>query len=415
MGPTTNVPAAVNTTQALEIASFAQYDYSEFEVLEIGQNYHPLIFMLTAKWRELNKGNFKEAWLNEAVVKNFPEYKWDERDDSNDIFQINGALLSTDATLVFDSTAGLYPNLLMRNTATNEMVRINTIVSSTNITVTRWVGETAAAAIADNTTFQVIATASAAWVASESSFFIANQHKSNYFQKMITTVSTDDFQRLTWKVVPKGMTYEDHLVMEKLRQHAQEKEKAVLFWQKFAWIDSQGKQFYTMGWVISHCKDLGYFADLSGSLTSDTLEEALEAPLRYGSKSKIIMGSSKAIRAIKALYRVDIVYDDQIEEVNLKFQKLKINSWDFTFLEHPELDRDSGYENYIFVLDLDLLKLVYPMAWNDGNINFGIEWKTKFLVNNSKTSPTYMEWSYYTYMSLMRGNARWFWAFKVLG
>lgn len=414
MAPTTNVPTPVNTTQALEIASFAQYDYTDYEVLEIGQTYQPLIFMLTAKGRELNKGNFKEAWLNEAVVRNFPEYKWDERDDSNDIFQINGAKLVWDTTLVFDSTAGLYPNLLMRNTLTNEIIRINTIVSATDITVTRAVWETAAAAIADDTKFQVIATASAAWVASESSFFVANQHKSNYFQKMITTVSTDDFQRLTGKVIPKGMTYEEVLMADKLKQHAMEKEKAVLFGQKFAWTDSNGKQFYTMGWVISHCKDLGYYADLSGSLTSDTLEEALEAPLRYGSKSKIIMGSSKAIRAIKALYRADIVYNDQIEEVNLKFQKLKINSGDFTFLEHPELDKDSGYENYIFVLDLDLLKLVYPSAGNEWNINFGIEWKTKFLINPSKTSPTYMEWSYYTYMSLMRGNARAFWAFKVI-
>ena len=34
MTPTTNVPAPANTTQALELASFAQYDYSDYEVLE---------------------------------------------------------------------------------------------------------------------------------------------------------------------------------------------------------------------------------------------------------------------------------------------------------------------------------------------------------------------------------------------
>ena len=137
-----------------------------------------------------------------------------------------------------------------------------------------------------------------------------------------------------------------------------EKEKAVLFGQKYAGNDSQGKKFYTMGWVVPHCLNQGYYEDLSGSLTSDTLEAALEYPLRYGSKSKIIIGSSKAIRTIKALYRSDIIYNDSIESVNLKFQKMQINSGDFTFVEHPELDRDSGYENYIFVLDLELLQLI---------------------------------------------------------
>jgi len=90
MAPTTNVPAPTNTTQALELASFAQYDYSNYEVLEIGQTYHPLIFMLTAKGRELNRGQFKEAGMNEVIAANkFPEYKWDERDDFNDIFVTN--------------------------------------------------------------------------------------------------------------------------------------------------------------------------------------------------------------------------------------------------------------------------------------------------------------------------------------
>jgi len=64
---------------------------------------------------------------------------------------------------------------------------------------------------------------------------------------MITTVSTDDFDRLTGKVIPKGMTYEEFLMADKLRQHAMEKEKAVLFGQKYAGTDSQGKKFYTMG------------------------------------------------------------------------------------------------------------------------------------------------------------------------
>jgi len=98
------------------------------------------------------------------------------------------------------------------------------------------------------------------------------------------------------------------------------------------------------------------------------------------------MGSSKAIRTIKALYRSDIVYNDSIESVNLKFQKMQINSGDFTFVEHPELDKDSGYENYIFVLDLELIKLVYPTASAESGVFFGVEGKTQFRLDSTKTN-----------------------------
>ena len=409
--PTTTVPDAVNTTQALELASFQEYNFTDYEVFDIGMQYHPLTYTLTAMWRDI-KQNMKQAWLNEGKTDNFPEYKWDERDEYNDKYSVNWEINSSTTTLVLDSTAWLYAHYILLIPSTWERIRITSVDSATNLTIQRSVWETSAATIPDNEVMITIATASADWVSSEWAFFVANQQKSNYIQKIITTVSQTDFDRLWYKV----WNYEETLMSEKLWQNAKQKEKVVMFWEKSSKTDpTTWKTFYTMWWVIPHCLDW-YLSDISWGLTSDTLEEQLEYPLKYGSpnKSKIILASSKAIRAIKWLYKDNLIYNEQIEEVNLKFRKIMLNNWNFTFLEHPFLDSDSWYDDYIFIVDPSQLKFIYPVAKNKGWVNFWVEGKTQFVIDPTKTNYTSAEWSYYTYMTLERKNARAFAAIKIL-
>lgn len=405
----TNAPAKVNTTQALEIASFAQYDNSEYEVVSIGRKYHPLMYTLTSMGRYI-KGDMKNLGVNEMTTLNFPEYKWDERDEYNDVFEVATTINSSATTLVLLSTAGLYANLILRNTTTNERIRITAVVDSTTLTIQRAVGETIAQAITDGDKLQFIANASEAGKASEDSMFVANQHLSNYIQKIVTTVSTDDFQRLGYRVG----NYEETIMAEKLGQHTEEKERVALFGEKKASTNPvTGKAFYTAKGTIPHCLD-GWTDDISGAFTMDTFEEALEKPLQYGSKTKIVMGSYKAIRAVRGLYLDMLVKNDTLKDMDLTFETLTINSGEFQFLTHPFLDSNSGYEDYLFILDPQFIKFVYPTAGNEGGIHFGIDGKTKFLENQSKKSPTYAEGSYYTYFTLMLSNKNAFAALKVL-
>lgn len=404
----TNVPAPVNTTQALEVAGFEQYDNRDYEVLNIGREFHPMMYTITAMGRYL-RGDMKNIWANEKTTTNFPEFKWDERDESNTLFTADETINISATSLDVVSTAGLYPNLILRNVETNERIRITAVVDSTELTIQRAVWETVAQDITSWDKFQVIASASEAGKASESSFFVANQHKSNYIQKIVTTVSQDDFQRLGYKVG----NYADTIMAEKLAQHMEEKEKVALFWEKKSSVNPvTWKVFYTAQWVITHCLN-GWSDDISSALSIDTFEEALEKPLQYGSKTKILMGSYKAIRAIRWLYADNMVFNDEIVEVNMKFQKITINSWDFTLLAHPFLDAQSGYEDYLFVIDPKFIKFVYPQVWNEWGVMFGIDGKTTFKINPSSVTPTYQEWSYYTYMTLELSNANAFAALIV--
>ncbi len=405
----TTVAPRVNTTQAAEQSSFELYNNTEIEVLDIGRTYTPLLYVLTKKGREIG-GNMKDLGINEVVTTNFPEYKWKERDEFNDVFVVDGTINSSATALVLDSTAGLYKNLILRVKETDEHIRITAVVNSTRLTVQRGVGTTAAAAITDNDTILVIGSASEDGEASTGSFFQANVDKSNYIQKVVTTVSQSDFQRLSNKIG----NYAQRLMDEKAMQHAKEMEMIALFGEKKTSTNpSTGKAFQTAGWVIVHCKS-GWTDDISSALTIDTLEEAFENTFLYGSQTKYVMCSSKVMRAISGLYRQDLILNDSIKEIDLTLRKIQMNRGSVTFIVHPFLNSNSGYDDVAFVLDPQYLKVVYPSASNEWGVNFGINGKTTFMIDESTKSPTYCEGSWYTYFTIEAANANSFWAFKIV-
>jgi len=229
----TVVPARANTTQALSISSYEEYDNSELEVISIAKGRTPFLHTLTNLGRGLNGDNYKTMGVNEKTTSNFPEHKWKERDEFNDFFDVAADALVGATTLVFTSTAGLYAGLLLRNTTTNEQVRITSITNTTTIEVQRAVGTVAAVAVTAATdNFIVLSSASEKGQASLNSFYVANQDRSNYFQKFLTTSSEEDFDILSNKIGGG-----EQVITEKSVQHALEIEKAMLFGQKSAGTD----------------------------------------------------------------------------------------------------------------------------------------------------------------------------------
>ena len=155
----TAVPARANTTQAVSIASFEEYDNSEFEVISIARGRTPFLHTLINLGRGLNGGNYKTMGVNEKLSNNFPEFKWKERDEFNDVFEVGDDALSTDLTLTFTSTSGLYTGLLMRNIITNEQFRIASVTNATTVVVERGVGTVVAAAMTDGDGLLVLSSA----------------------------------------------------------------------------------------------------------------------------------------------------------------------------------------------------------------------------------------------------------------
>jgi hypothetical protein len=101
-----------------------------------------------------------------------------------------------------------------------------------------------------------------------------------------------------------------------------------------------------------------------------------------------------------------------IKEVNMEFEKIKVNRGEMIFVEHPELTAESKYENQLFILDTSFLKIVYPSGKNMIS-NAGINGKTKFVINSAKTNFANTEGSYVTYLTLELSNANAFAAIKI--
>jgi len=341
---------------------------------------------------------------------NFPEHKWKERDEFNDFFDVNADALVGDTTLTLVSTAGLYGGLLVRNTVTNEQMRVVSITSSTQIVVERSVGTVAAAAITAATdNLIVLSSASEKGQSSLNAFHVANQSRSNYFQKFLTTFSIEDFDVLSFKI-----NGGEDIITEKSVQHALEIEKAMLFGQKATSTDPvSGKAYYTMEGLIENTKR-GWTNDISGALSRSTLEEALQNPLKYtkdGSYKKMVVCGSKVRSAISALFESRLQVN-QIKDVDLTYESLRINQGEFIFVDHPMLDAASGYEDIAFVVDPSFLKVVYPTGTNPID-NAGMNGKTRMVMNDSTKTFAYVEASLVTYMTLEASNSNAFAAIKI--
>jgi len=407
----TAVPARANSTQAASISSFEVYDNSELEVISIARGRTPFLHTLTSLGRGLNWGSYKTIWVNEEITTNFPEHKWYERDEFNDIFDVNVNANSAATSITFVSTAGLYAGLVLRNPTTNEQMRITSITSATIAVLERAVGTVAAAAIVAATdNFVVLGSASEKGQASLNSFYVANQIRSNYFQKFLTTSSQDDFDSLSNKI-----GWGEKLITEKSIQHALEIEKAMLFGQKKASTDpTTGKIYYTMEWLIENCKR-GWTNDISGALTRITLEEALQWPLKYSKDwayKKLVVCGSKVKSVISALFESRL-QTTQIKDIDLTFDSIKINQGTFMFVEHPMLDSDSGYENIMFITDPSFLKVVYPTGKNPVD-NVGMNGKTRFIINQATKTFAFCEFSLVTYMTMENSNSNAFWAITIV-
>jgi len=406
----TNVPARVNATQDAAVSSFEEYNNTELEVISIAKGRTPFMHTLINLGRWLNGGSYKDMGINEGISTNFPTYKWKERDEANDIFEFNAIATNVATTVVLTATTGLYAGLLIRNIVTNEQMRITSITNTTDMVVERGVGTVAAAAIAATQGMQVLGSASTKGQASLAAFWVANQERSNYFQKFLTTFDQDDFDDLANKI--KGG---EVIIAEKTIAHALEIEKASLFGQKKASSDPlTGKAYYTMEGVIENCKR-GWSNDISSSLTRITLEESLTNPLKYtkdGSYKKIVLCGSGVKSAISNLFESRLQVTD-IKDVDLRFESLRINQGEFIFIEHPLLDAETGYDGIMFVIDPSFCKIIYPEGKNTLK-NAGMSGKTRFVMNEAVNNFAITEASLVTYMTMENSNSNAFAAIKVI-
>lgn len=405
------VAAPTMGTAQAKVASLAEYDNTEIEVVSIARGATKLLSTLISLGRQANDGKYDEIGLSEEVSVNYPTYKFKEQDLAKVVFNLSVAALAGDTTVTLTTTAGLYAGMVLRNVTTNEHVRINTVASGTTLTIARAVGTVAAAAIATTDKLLVVGTATARGAYEVGETYAAAVDVTNYFQKHLTTVSLTDEDILknggpVFKV--------DRFIKDKAIEHMLGLERIALFGQKFSGTDVNGNPFYSAEGVIQFAKR-GWTDDISSGLSRTTLEYALANPMRYtknGIAEKIVLCGSKAKAVISNLFEGRLNVTD-IKNIDLRLDTVETNGGKYMFIDHPMLDADSGYEGHIIVLDPRFLKVVYPSGKDLQGA--AINGKTKFTFDAASSHGAFIQkgsWS--TYLTFANQNANSAAIFKIV-
>jgi len=291
--------------------------------------------------------------------------------------------LATDTVFILDTTANLLPGMIMRIERTGENIIINTVPSTTQITVTRSTGSVAAAAILDDDDLYQVGNAY-----EESS----DRPNANNIIPVRVTNLTQIF-RNTWAIsgsaratqVIAGESTEAENRQDCAAFHASDIEKAIFFGQKSQGTRN-GQPFRTMDGLINMVEDLtnyppSYAAANSftaGGTTNWTQLLGFLDPVfdqttdPKGARERVLFCGGDAKLVINEIGRLNGTYHlvDGQTNFGLEFSTLTTPRGKFRIIEHPLFNTNSTWSKMAVAVDLPTFKLAYLAGRKTQNLEF---------------------------------------------
>jgi len=355
------------STFAEVVTSFSstQIIAADIDVVSVVTEGCPLLTLIATQARTRINGAYSAIGLRERFWTRGQTYIHKEYPEYARTVKINGAL-TTETTLVLDSTEGLVAGTVLLNKTTGEMLRVTSVTNSTDAPVTRAFGTVSIANIADDEVLAIVSVSTAFGAVGTNEVRKVASEVTNYFQKITTTffrTDLEDFtqnelQNMSWDNVQKVT---DMFIYEKTIEHATQIEYALLLGQ--AKTLSTGNQ---MGGVIRLALSGGAVGDISAAPTLTNLIAAIKPCYKYGSPTMkyLLVGED-----------CDAVLSNMIELFKIQahgIQNYSVNGVDLTFTEltlaagqkirivyHPYMTSTVGYGGHALVLDPTVLKIVW--------------------------------------------------------
>jgi len=289
------------------------------------------------------------------------------------MFNLDAAVAgATDTVFTVASTSDLLPGMLMRAETTGEVVMINTILSPTQVAVTRGIGTTAGA-VADNVNFYQIGNA-----------FEESSVRPNALQiNPVRITNLTQIFRNTWAVsgsaaatqVIAGDTTVAENRMDCASFHAADIEKALFFGKKSSGTRN-GQPFRTLDGLLSILANPAYYppsyggsvnVTLAGATTNYTQLEAALDPVfnqvtdpKVGNTRLLFVGGTSR-KVLNNIGRVNSTYYMQNgqTEYGLQFGSFNIARGSFNMIEHPLFNSNADWSKYAVCVDLSTFKLAY--------------------------------------------------------
>lgn len=296
----------------------------------------------------------------------------------------DGGALSTDTSLTVDTTDNLLPGMIMRVEDTGENIIIDSVDSSTAVTVTRGVGTTAAAAIADDAVMYQVGNAF-----EEAS----DRPQANNIIPVRITNLTQIF-RNTWAISGSASSVEviagDSTDAENRQDcaalHAADIEKALFFSQKSEGTRN-GRPFRTMDGLLTMIENSdNYPASYGGSTNSFTagstttytqLQNMLDPVFDQttdpkGANERVLFCGGTAKVVINNIGRLNGDYQlvDGMTNFGLAFSTLTMPRGKFRLIEHPLFNTNSTWSKMAVAVDLPTFRLAYLKGRKTQNKEF---------------------------------------------
>lgn len=355
-----------NFTQDLAKKSFAAM------ITRLMPNGTAPLFGLTSMLTDETAKQTEHGFFSKTMI--FPEAK------------INDAGGYTAAQTVFtvDTTLNLLPGMIMRIERTGENVIINTVPSSTQITVTRSVGSVDAAAILDDDDFYQVGTAFEESSQRPQAQNIIPVRVTNLTQIFRNTWAISGSAKAT-EVIAGDMTDAENR-QDCASLHAADIEKGIFFGQKSEGTRN-GQPFRTMEGLISMIEDPQFYPPIyggvvnsftAGATTNFTQLQGFLDPVfnqatdPKGANERVLFCGGAAKVVINEIGRLNGTYHlvDGQTNFGLQFSTLTMARGKFRIIEHPLFNTNTTWAKMAVAVDLPTFRLAYLAGRKTQNMEF---------------------------------------------
>lgn len=279
---------------------------------------------------------------------------------------------AVDTTFTVVSTLNALPGMIMRVETTGENIIINTIISATQLNVSRAIGGTAAQAIGASAAMYQVGNAYEEASLRPNALIINPVRITNLTQIFRNTWAISDTVRATRMIA--GDTNVAESRSDCAAFHAADIEKALFWGQKSQGIRN-GQPFRTMDGLLAIVGNLTYYPpsyaavniNVAGATTNFTQLEGFVDPCfdqttdPKVANERVMFAGSRALRVINQIGRLNGTYQIVNGETSfgLRFKTFNTSRGTFRLIEHPLLNTNVAWQGYAFVVDLSSFRVAY--------------------------------------------------------
>jgi hypothetical protein len=277
-----------------------------------------------------------------------------------------------DTTFTVGSTTNVLPGMIMRVDTTGENIIINSVLSATQVSVSRAIGSVAAQAIAASVNLYQVGNAYEESSMRPNALIINPVRITNFTQIFRNTWAISDSVRTTMMIA--GDTNVAESRQDCAAFHAADIEKAIFFGQKSQGTRN-GQPFRTMDGLLNIVGNIGYYPSYyaspnvttAGGTTNYTqLEAALDPVFNQATDPKVanervLFVGGQAKRVLNNIGRLNGTYYmvDGQTSWGLQFTTIKTARGTFRVIEHPLFNSNTSWSKMAVAVDLSSFRLAY--------------------------------------------------------